>query len=150
MKLATIIVYLASIVALFFYSFTQVDLSLTLINDSFFQQVEKTFQYIGYFQRPLSTMTYSFVVVFLFISYIFLIRLVREELIKWKTVKRLMIFTACLLVFSYTAFSYDIFNYIFDAKIITHYHENPYIHKALDYPGDPMLSFMHWTHRVYP
>jgi hypothetical protein len=39
---------------------------------------------------------------------------------------------------------------MFDAKIITHYHQNPYVHKALDYPGDPMLSFMHWTQRVYP
>jgi hypothetical protein len=39
---------------------------------------------------------------------------------------------------------------MFDAKIITHYHQNPYEHKALDYPGDPMLSFMRWTHRVYP
>ncbi len=24
------------------------------------------------------------------------------------------------------------------------------MHKALDFPGDPMLSFMHWTHRLYP
>ena len=57
--------------------------------------------------------------------------------------------SALLLVFSYNAFSYDIFNYIFDAKIFTHYHQNPYLQKALDYPGDPMLSFMRWTHRVY-
>jgi hypothetical protein len=55
-----------------------------------------------------------------------------------------------ILAFSYNAFSYDLFNYIFDAKIITHYHQNPYIHKALDFPGDPMLSFMQWTHRTYP
>jgi hypothetical protein len=27
---------------------------------------------------------------------------------------------------------------------------NPYLHKALDFPGDPMLSFMQWTHRTYP
>jgi hypothetical protein len=57
---------------------------------------------------------------------------------------------AVILFLSYNAFSYDLFNYIFDAKIITHYHQNPYFHKALDYSGDPMLSFMHWTHRTYP
>lgn len=55
-----------------------------------------------------------------------------------------------ILVFSYNAFSYDLFNYIFDAKIATLYGENPYFHKALDYPNDPMLSFMRWTHRLYP
>jgi len=67
-----------------------------------------------------------------------------------KFVWKLIFITTGVLVFSYNAFSYDIFNYIFDAKIITHYHLNPYIHKALDFPGDPMLSFMRWTHRVYP
>src|SRR5205814_411517 len=55
-----------------------------------------------------------------------------------------------ILFFAYNAFSYDLFNYIFDAKIFVHYHQNPYFHKALDFPGDPMLSFMHWTHRTYP
>jgi heme/copper-type cytochrome/quinol oxidase subunit 4 len=55
-----------------------------------------------------------------------------------------------VLLFSYAAFSYDIFNYIFDAKIWTYYGKNPYEFKALDFPNDPMLSFMHWTHRVYP
>ncbi|HRN70186.1 MAG TPA: hypothetical protein PLS49_03280 [Candidatus Woesebacteria bacterium] len=55
-----------------------------------------------------------------------------------------------LLTFSYNAFSHDIFNYIFDAKIVTMYHDNPYVQKALDYPQDPMLSFMQWTHRTYP
>jgi hypothetical protein len=62
----------------------------------------------------------------------------------------LIILVTVILAFSYNAFSYDLFNYIFDAKIVTHYFQNPYLHKALDYPGDPMLSFMHWTHRLYP
>ena len=67
-----------------------------------------------------------------------------------KTVWILILIVTGVLVFSYNAFSYDLFNYIFDAKIVTHYHQNPYIHKALDYSGDPMLSFMRWTHRTYP
>jgi len=62
----------------------------------------------------------------------------------------IIILVTVILAFSYNAFSYDLFNYIFDAKIVTHYFQNPYLHKALDYPGDPMLSFMHWTHRLYP
>jgi Gpi18-like mannosyltransferase len=67
-----------------------------------------------------------------------------------KTLWKLILATTIILSFSYNAFSYDLFNYMFDAKIITHYHQNPYLHKALDFPGDPMLSFMHWTHRTYP
>ncbi len=67
-----------------------------------------------------------------------------------KTLWKLIIATTIISALSYNAVSYDIFNYMFDAKIITHYGQNPYIHKALDFPGDPMLSFMHWTQRAYP
>jgi len=62
----------------------------------------------------------------------------------------LVIATTIILTFSYNAFSYDLFNYMFDAKIVTYYHQNPYEHKALEYLGDPMLSFMHGVHRTYP
>jgi len=34
--------------------------------------------------------------------------------------------------------------------MVTFYGKSPYTHKALDFPGDPMLGFMHWTHRYYP
>lgn len=67
-----------------------------------------------------------------------------------KVIAILILVVSAVLFVSYTAFSFDIFNYIFDAKIVTQYQENPYERKALDYPGDPMLSFMHWTHRTYP
>lgn len=58
--------------------------------------------------------------------------------------------TSIILLFSYNAFSYDLFNYLFDARIVTLYHQNPYLYKALDYPMDPWINFMRWTHRTYP
>jgi hypothetical protein len=142
--------FLGVIVALFFYSFTQVDLSLTLSQASFLQTIQRSFQQIGYFNRPLSTIVFVIILALLFAYYIYFLRLALERRITKKDVFLISTLTALILSFSYNAFSYDLFNYIFDAKIITHYHENPYIHKALDYPGDPMLSFMRWTHRVYP
>jgi hypothetical protein len=39
---------------------------------------------------------------------------------------------------------------MFDARIFTVYHQNPYLFKALDFPHDDWLRFMHWTHRSYP
>ncbi|MBI3379785.1 hypothetical protein HY029_03465 [Candidatus Gottesmanbacteria bacterium] len=39
---------------------------------------------------------------------------------------------------------------MFDARIVTIYHQNPYIHSALDFPSDLWTRFMHWTHRTYP
>ncbi|MBI4096386.1 MAG: DUF2029 domain-containing protein [Candidatus Levybacteria bacterium] len=142
--------YLLAVVGLFFYSFTQVDLNLTLSEWSVWQAIQKFFQNIGYFQRPLSSLLFIGIVLSLFFFYLMILRKIHEKKINRQTIWFLIISTALLLTFSYNAFSYDLFNYIFDAKIVTYYNQNPYVHKALDFPGDPMLSFMHWTHRVFP
>lgn len=139
-----------SIVSLFFYSFTQVDLSLTLSRSSILQVFQKQFQYIGFFDRPLSTLIFIIILGGLFLTYFLALYLVKKGDLKLKNVKILIFLTFIGLVFSYNAFSYDLFNYIFDAKILTFYHQNPYFHKPLDYMSDPMLNFMRWTHRTYP
>jgi len=137
-------------IALLLYSFTQVDLSLTLSQVSIWQGIQKFFQQIGYFNRPLSTALYLVIIIFMFALYLKTLDMVQNNLLTRKYLWKIILVISVALFFSYNAFSYDFFNYIFDAKIVTFYHQNPYEHKALDYPGDPMLSFMHWTHRTYP
>jgi len=137
-------------IALLLYSFTQVDLSLTLSQVSIWQGIQKFFQQIGYFNRPLSTVLFLGIIGGMFALYGITLSLIRKNIIDRKLLWKIIIFVSVILFFSYNAFSYDLFNYIFDAKIVTYYGQNPYEHKALDYPGDPMLSFMHWTHRTYP
>ncbi len=145
-----LILYLLLTILLFLYSFTQVDLGLTLTKTSALTTVQHAFQYIGYFNRPLSTGIYLAIIFFLFGLYLWSLRLVIKRKITKKMVWLIIFCVSSVLVFSYNAFSHDIFNYIFDAKIVTYYKENPYFKKALDYPNDPMLAFMHWTHRTYP
>lgn len=142
--------FLFFILALFFYSYTQIDLSLTVSQASIVQTLEKSFQYVGYFMRPLSTQLYLVILLGLFFFYLLMLQQVRTGNISIKRFGLLIGGVTLLLLITYTAFSYDMFNYIFDAKIVTAYHENPYLKKALDYPQDPMLSFMRWTHRTYP
>ena len=148
--LGAFLLYFSSLLALFFYSFTQVDLSLTITRRSFWQPIQNAFQHIGYFNRPLSTGIFLLIIFLLFVSYFLLFRFAKQGFLRRRSIWGMIIFSSIIFIFSYNAFSYDIFNYIFDAKIITFYHANPYLKKALDYPGDPMLSFMHWTHRTYP
>lgn len=169
------------IAVLFFYSYTQVDLNLTLSEISIWQSLEKSFQYIGWFQRPISTAIYLFILLALFTLYALFLFFaagpagyfsrsdilalwrsrivagvrqgspsVRHPLFGEKEFWRLAGVTAFVLWFSYNAFSYDLFNYIFDARIFTLHGQNPYFHKALDYLGDPWIRFMRWTHRTYP
>ena len=142
--------YITTIVLLFLYSFTQIDLGLVISRYAFLYELEKSFQYIGYFNRPLSAGIYIVLLMAMYLFYFaFLFYSAKKKITKsgaWK----IIIASAVILTFSYNAFSYDFFNYLFDAKIVTQYHQNPYVQKALDYPQDPMLSFMHWTHRVFP
>lgn len=144
------ILYFFLILFLFLYSFTQVDLGLTLTRHPFWQPIQHFFQFIGYFDRPLSAFLYIVILLFMYLFYAVFLFLAHKQRLGKKYAWGLILATAVILAFSYNAFSYDLFNYIFDAKIITHYQQNPYLRKALDYPGDPMLSFMHWTHSVYP
>ncbi len=150
MKKLFIPLWISGSLLLFLYSYTQVDLSLTLSRASFLQVIQKAFQYVGWFNRPLSTVLYIGLFVFLFFLYFWTLKLVSKNQINAKKLWFGILLVTGIAVLSYNAFSYDLFNYIFDAKIITFYNQNPYVHKALDFPGDPMLSFMRWTHRVYP
>jgi len=149
-KKLLVIGWIITIASLFLYSFTQVDLGLTLSRISIWQGAQKFFQHIGYFDRPLSAFLYSLILVLLFSFYYLFLRLARKGQVSKKSVIVLSLVTGTILLFAYNAFSYDLFNYIFDAKIVTYYHKNPYEFKALDFPSDPMLSFMHWTHRTLP
>lgn len=142
--------FIVVIFALFFYSFTQIDLSLTFANFPLLHSIEMGFKQIGYFNRPLSTLIYILIISAMMLYFIYFLRLSLQKKLKIKFVWTIIGISSILLAFSYVAFSHDLFNYIFDAKIITYYHQNPYAHKALDFPADPMLSFMHWTHRLYP
>ncbi len=150
LKKVLIFLWLLALGSLFFYSFTQVDLGLTLTRASFLTNIQRSFQYIGYFNRPVSTYLFVSIVVFMFVLYLTTLHLIKKKAVNLKTTWTLVVLAGVTLVFSYNAFSYDFFNYIFDAKIVTEYGENPYVKKALDFPSDPMLGFMHWTHRTYP
>ncbi len=142
--------YLLSVISLFFFSFTQVDLGLTLTQWSVWQEFQKFFQTIGYFNRPYATAWYVATLILLWVFYLLFLFLVKKKQITNRQCLKLIFITSIILFFSYNAFSYDLFNYIFDVKVVTFYHQNPYTHRALDYMGNPMLGFMHWTQRTYP
>ncbi|OGG12175.1 hypothetical protein A2Z00_05870 [Candidatus Gottesmanbacteria bacterium RBG_13_45_10] len=142
-----VIFYIVIGIALFLFSFTQVDLSLTLSKASVFQTFQKTFQHIGFYQRPLATVWYLFILVLSYLTYIYAIYSGRKKLVTEKQVWRLVGIVVVLLVLSYPAFSYDMFNYMFTAKTVLVYHKNPYDVTPLQFAGvEPWLSFMHWTH----
>lgn len=135
--------YFVILVILAVYSYTLIDLNLTLFNHPWWNSFRSFIIQIGYFKRDLSVGIYLFLVVSLFLLQFLAVKA------KLDAVKvAVLIGGVCLL--SYPFLSHDFFNYIFDAKILTVYGKSPYLFKALDFPNDPYLRFMHWTHRTYP
>ncbi len=132
------------------YSYTQIDLNLTISSNSVYQLFQKQMINIGYFNRNLSGSIFITLLCILFLYYFVMIFLSSRLLISFKQLISLVFFISFILIFSYPAFSHDIYNYMFDARIVTSYHANPYIHTALDFPSDLWTRFMHWTHRKYP
>lgn len=139
--------YIGAAIALFLFSYTQVDLSLTLSRLSMYQTIEKIFQHIGYYNRPLSTTWYLVLVAIFFVLYKILLNSIKKHIISKKTFWWIVGIITAILVFSYPAFSYDMFNYMFTAKTVVLYQKNPYLVIPLQFTGvEPWLSFMHWTH----
>lgn len=139
--------YIIASVFLFLYSYTQVDLSLTLSSAGFLQSLQKAFQYVGFYQRPISTILFVGIIGFWFLLYAMGLRAAGKGALSlghlWKVVGAVTI----LLIFSYPAFSYDLFNYVFTAKTVLVYHKNPYEIIPLQFAGiDPLVSIMRWTH----
>ncbi|NCN82856.1 MAG: hypothetical protein GW947_02710 [Candidatus Pacebacteria bacterium] len=54
------------------------------------------------------------------------------------------------LLFSYNALSHDVFNYLFNAKMVMVYHANPHVQTALEFATDDWTRFMHNTHTPAP
>lgn len=142
--------YLLSLFLLTVYSFSQVDLNLTLSQNRIYLDFQKIFTALGYFQRPLSTYIYSALVAILFVSFGLILYSIQLFNISIKNVIYVIAASILLVFIAYPAFSHDFFNYMFDARIVSKYNLNPYFYKALDFPQDPWIRFMHWTHRTFP
>lgn len=136
--------------ALLLYSFSQIDLNLTLSSNAGYQSFQRLLIELGYFNRSISTLVFLAITLLLFAFYLLTITLIKRGRISQKCLLTMIASTVTILLLSYPAFSHDIFNYMFDAKIVTTYGQNPYVHKALDFANDPWLRFMHWTHRFFP
>ena len=144
-KRLSLYLYSILLVLTAFYSYALVDPNFTLLNNQLWEVFRNAMVQLGYYQRPLSSLIYILIVGLLFGFHFYFLKNYRK--VNLKVVLIVLFFVA---VASYPFLSHDFFNYMFDAKIFSVYQKNPYLYKALDFPQDDWLRFMHWTHRTYP
>jgi hypothetical protein len=101
--------------------------------------------------RELLAQAYFALISFSFFSYLlFVSQLLKHKIKDFKLLLILFLTLAGPLLISNNALSYDAFNYIFNAKMVSVYGEDPHTKVALDFPDDPWIKFMHNTHTTAP
>ncbi|MEN8252813.1 MAG: hypothetical protein ABFQ62_00330 [Patescibacteria group bacterium] len=100
--------------------------------------------------RQLLTCSYLILISSLFLAYLLLVKKIKDQKIKVKSFAFLFFILCLPLLFSNNALSYDVFNYMFNAKEVILYRGNPHIQIPLDFPQDDWLRFMHNTHTPAP
>lgn len=132
------------------FSYAYVDLNLTLSTNPLILDFVGLMQQLGYYNRPIASIIYITMILSSFFIYSLTIFLFMKSKISFTYLKVTTIINTLILVVAYPFLSSDLFNYIFDAKIILNYQANPYTHQPLDFPNDDWLRFMRWVHRYSP
>jgi len=127
------------------YSYWLIDPNITFFQSPYWVAFRDWAVYLGYYRRDISFAVYLILLVALFVFQYFFLKKFKQY-----SAVRIAGFLALLGCISYPFLSHDLFNYLFDARILTHYGLNPYTHTALDFQKDLWTRFMHWTHRTYP
>ena len=137
-------IYFLLIATFALYSYSLLDPNITLINHNIWESFRNIMVNFGYYHRQESFLVFIILSIGLILLHI--------KITQHKKINpiHIALISSCVLLFSYPFLSHDLFNYMFDARIVTLYGKSPYLFKALDFPHDEWLRFMHWTHRTYP
>ena len=147
-----LLAYFLSLVLYSFLSYSLTDPNLVLSSWTPYWHWQQ-WMWQNIWQEPVKqTWLFGANFAFLFGSYFWLITAIQslKQSLNWKHVGLLIAICTAPLFFSYNALSHDVFNYIFNAKMVVTYHQNPHQHVALDFPDDTWIRFMHNTHTPAP
>lgn len=137
------------IFAIFSYSLT--DPNLVLSSSPKYWSFQ-TFMWQTFFDnRQLLAYVFFSLVTVLMIIYLMIIKSMPDlkNRSKWLLIYGLLAILP--LFFSYNALSHDVFNYIFNARMVIKYNANPHIQTALHFADiDDWVRFMHNTHTPAP
>lgn len=141
MKKLIIVVYIFLLSFISFFTYLYIDQNLSYLK----------FIYTGiaYNYRFQTATIYIGIIVTLFIYYNYFLKQYQEKKLTVFNIKYLISATVAIMMFSYPAvLSYDIYNYIATAKVIFRHYENPYVVSPAELQGDPLLDFMHASHKT--
>lgn len=144
-------VWISAFVFYAWWSYALVDTNLTLFSNPMFTRWQAS-RWDDLVQPDLIAWQYAGVVLALWSGFLmFLARLsLMGKSIKFQTVAMALGVSVFLLMLAQNPLSRDIYNYLFNAKMVVAYQANPHLQSALDFPQDPWIRFMHNVHTPAP
>lgn len=138
--------FILSLFVVFSYGF--IDLNLHLSSSPVFLMLQKPLEVLVFQMRPIASVIFLFIVSTLFVVYIWFLKKGSVFFPTWKKMLPFLIAVSVLLVVSFPALTYDIFNYITTAKVAFFHHENPYLVMPIEIPNEPYLAFTRAANKV--
>lgn len=151
MKKILLISYFLLFVIFGFFSFVLTDPNLFLLKSDFFVSFQ-TYLWKNFLPlQNFRTIFFGGLMIAIFINYLLILKnWTKLNLNSRKNFWQFLIIISLPLILSYNALSYDLFNYIFNAKMVVEFGANPHVQTAIDFPDEPMLRFMNNVHTPAP
>lgn len=143
------ITYFVVLAAYALWSFSLTDPNLVLTSWQPYWQLQQWMWQVFFHNAQLMSGTYAFLMFFAVVAWYGLVRSLPGTLTMKQLVGMVMLLGLPLL-FSYNALSHDVFNYIFNAKMVLVYNQDPHLSTATQFPEDTWTRFMHNTHTPAP
>lgn len=133
------------------FSFVLTDPNLFLLKADLFVSFQ-TYLWKNFLpMQNFRTIFYGALIIAMFINYLLILKNWQKlNLDSKKSFWQFLLIISLPLIFSYNALSYDLFNYIFNAKMVVDFGANPHIRTAISFPDEPMLRFMNNVHTPAP
>ena len=151
MKNILLISYFFLFVIFSIFSFVLTDPNLFLLKSDLFISFQTYLWKNILPMQNFRTIFYGSLIIAIFINYLLILKnWPKLNLDSKKNFWRFLIIISLPLIFSYNALSYDLFNYIFNAKMVIEFGANPHVQTAINFPDEPMLRFMNNVHTPAP
>ncbi|HZZ99019.1 MAG TPA: hypothetical protein VFG51_03735 [Candidatus Saccharimonadia bacterium] len=123
------------------YSYSQTDPNLVITQNPLYWNFQLQMWQLGYHMRDLSAQLYAGLIVVAFGVYAVAVRMIRRA--GKRTGAAVLGIALFVLLFSYPALSHDLFNYMFNARMVVKYQMNPHQHTAMEFRSvDSWVRFM--------
>lgn len=144
--------YFATLLVYTLFSYSLTDPNLVLTNIPAYWNFQQWMWQVFYADKRLLITAYSLLIFIMFGIYWKLIQVLRNKELKLSVSDTILSYLVLIspLFLAYNALSHDVFNYIFNARMVVEYGADPHTTAALTFNGDPWLRFMHNTHTAAP